>query len=220
MIHLTNGRRKADEAPMNPEPAPVEPTQSQTEPDADSSGSAQSPAADTSDDDALITAGRGGIRWAPVLAYGLVPALALLLAIGAGYLKWRDATVRDSQIAATDSVRAATESTVKMLSYRPDTVDKDLEAAGDRLTESFRDSYAALIHDVVIPGAKEKQVSAVATVPAAASVSADQTHAVVVVFVNQATTVGKEAPTDSASSVRVTLDNIDGRWLVSQFEPI
>ena len=43
---------------------------------------------------------------------------------------------------------------------------------------------------MVIPGAKEKQISAVATVPAAASVSAEPNHAVVLVFVNQTVVVG------------------------------
>jgi Mce-associated membrane protein len=77
-----------------------------------------------------------------------------------------------------------------------------------------------LVHDVVIPGAKQKQVSAVATVPAAASVTAGPNHAVVLVFVNQTVTIGKDAPTSTASSIRVTLDKVDDRWLISQFEPI
>jgi Mce-associated membrane protein len=88
------------------------------------------------------------------------------------------------------------------------------------LTGEFKDSYTSLIHDVVIPGAKEKQISAVANVPAAASVSASENHAVVLVFVNQATTIGQDPPTNTASSVRVTLDKIAGRWLISQFHPV
>jgi Mce-associated membrane protein len=163
---------------------------------------------------------RGGIVWARWVVYGLVPALALALAVAAGFLKWRDSSARDAQVAAVDSVQAATDSTVKMLSYRPDTVDADLGAARDRLTGSFRDSYTSLIHDVVISGAKQKQISAVATVPAAASVSASQNRAVVLVFVNQAITVGNDPPTSTASSVKVTLDKVGDHWLVSQFEPV
>ena len=73
---------------------------------------------------------------------------------------------------------------------------------------------------MVIPGAKQKQISALATVPAATSTSATENHAVVLLFVNQTVVVGKEAPTNTASSVRVTLDKIDGRWLISQFDPV
>jgi Mce-associated membrane protein len=32
--------------------------------------------------------------------------------------------------------------------------------------------------------------------------------------------VGHDAPTDTASSVRVALDKIDGRWLISKFDPV
>jgi Mce-associated membrane protein len=160
------------------------------------------------------------ISWKRVVVYGVLPGLALLMALAAGYLKWQDSSVRDAQVVRIESVRAATDSTIALLSYRPDTVDKDLGAARDRLTGTFRDSYTSLTHDVVIPGAKQKQISAVATVPAAASVSATASHAAVLVLVNQSIIVGQEAPTSTASSVRVTLDKIGGRWLISGFDPV
>lgn len=64
----------------------------------------------------------------------------------------------------------------------------------ESLTGKFRDSYTALINDLVIPGSKEKKITAVATVPAAASVSASQNHAVALVFVNQTIIIGSDAP--------------------------
>ena len=73
---------------------------------------------------------------------------------------------------------------------------------------------------MVIPGAKEKQISAVANVPEAASVSANPGRAVVLVFVNQTVIVGAGVPTDTASSVRITLDKVGDRWLISQFDPV
>jgi Mce-associated membrane protein len=77
-----------------------------------------------------------------------------------------------------------------------------------------------LTNDVVIPGAKQKQISATATVPAAGSVSADADRAVVMVFVNQTVIVGKDAPTDTASAVRISMEKVDNRWLISGFDPI
>ncbi|WP_413467743.1 hypothetical protein [Mycobacterium sp. RTGN3] len=162
----------------------------------------------------------GRFSWKRMLAYGVLPVLALILALGAGYLKWQDDSARDAQTTAAQSVQAATDSAIAMLSYRPDTVEKDLTAARDRLTGQFKDDYTGLINDVVIPGAKQKQISVVATVPAAASVSATENHAVVLVFVNQTTIMGQGAPTSTASSVRVSLDNVQGRWLISQFDPV
>jgi Mce-associated membrane protein len=160
------------------------------------------------------------IQWARVFAFGVLPAVALLLAAGAGYLKWVDSSVRDSRTARAESVQTAKDSTIALLSYKPDTVEQQLGAARDLLTGDFRDSYTSLTNDVVIPGAKQKQISAVATVPALASVSANPQHAVVLVFVNQTVVVGQDPPTDTASSVRVTLDKIGNRWLISKFDPV
>jgi Mce-associated membrane protein len=107
-----------------------------------------------------------------------------------------------------------------MLSYKPDTVDKDLNAARDRLTGNFRDAYTQLTHDVVIPGSRQKKISTVANVAAAASLSATQIRAVVLLFIDQTTTIGNDPPTNSASSVRVTLDKVGDRWMVSDFTPV
>lgn len=168
----------------------------------------------------MATTSKTPSRWRRVVAYGVLPALALSLTLGAGYLKWRDFAAHDSQSASTESVRAATDSTIAMLSYRPETVERDLAAARDRLSGSFKDSYTALTHDVVIPGSRQKQISAVAVVPAAASVSASETHAVVLVFVDQTISMGGDPPSNTASRVRVTLDKFGGRWLVAGFDPI
>jgi Mce-associated membrane protein len=160
------------------------------------------------------------IRWSQAIVFVVLPALALLLASVAGFLKWQDGSAREAGVARAESVRAATDSTIALLSYKPDTVEKDLDAARSRLTGSFLNAYTSLTHDVVIPGAKQKQISAIATVPAAASTSATENHAVVLLFVNQSVIIGQDAPTSTASSVRVTLDKVGGRWLISQFDPV
>jgi Mce-associated membrane protein len=175
---------------------------------------------DGSDDDEESTSPARQVRWLRAIAYVVLPALALLLASAAGSLKWQDGSARDARGARAESVRAATDSTIALLSYKPDTVEKDLDGARGRLTGTFLNAYTSLTHDVVIPGAKQKQISAVATVPAAASTSATENHAVVLLFVNQTVIVGQDAPTSTASSVRVTLDKVGGRWLISQFDPV
>jgi Mce-associated membrane protein len=161
-----------------------------------------------------------GFNWPRVLVYGVLPGVALTLGMTAGFMKWQDSSVRDSDVAAVESLQTAKDSTVALLSYKPDTVERDLAAARDRTTGEFRDSYTQLTDDVVIPGSKEKQIAAVATIPAASSVSANPNHAVALVFVNQTVTMGKDKPTESASSVRVTLDKVGDRWLVSGFDPV
>jgi Mce-associated membrane protein len=160
------------------------------------------------------------VGWVRALAFGVLPVIAMILALCAGYAKWRSDTVRDAELAGIESVQAAMDGSVAILAYEPDTVERDLNVARDRLTGSFRDSYTSLINDIVIPGAREDNISAVADVPAAGLVSVDDNHAVVLVFLNQTTTIGNDPPTDASSSVRVTLDKVDGRWLISGFDPV
>lgn len=163
---------------------------------------------------------RRHIRWSRVLAHGALPAIALLLALGAGYFKWVAGSADDLARARAESVRVAGDDAVALLSYRADLVEKDLAAARERLTGEFKDAYTELTRQVVVPGAKEKHISSVAKVNAAASVSASASHAVVLAFVDQTVTIGDGAPTDTQPVVRVTLDKVDGRWLVSRFDPV
>ena len=170
--------------------------------------------------DAASAAGRRRVAWANVAVYGLLPAAILALGGAAGYLQWKDVSLAQSDTAKKESTKAATDGTIALLSYKPETVDKDLEAAKKYMTGNFLNSYTSLTRDVVIPGSKQKKISAVATVPAAAWTKATPDRAVVMLFVDQTMIIGDSAPTSTASSVRVTLDKVEGHWLISQFDPM
>jgi Mce-associated membrane protein len=188
----------------------------------------------THDDDAVAddddqaeeeeTAGRIAasrrVNWARAMVCGVLPAVALLLAVAAGYLKWQDSSASQDATAQIESAQAAKNSTIAVLSYQPDKVDQQLGAARDLVTGEFREAYTQLTRDVVIPGAKQKQISTTASVPAVTSVSANEKHAVALVFVNQTTVIGGDPPTASTSAVRVTLEKVNGRWLISKFDPV
>jgi Mce-associated membrane protein len=146
--------------------------------------------------------------------------LALLLVASAIWLYSGTATRRATEMARADAVAAARESIVEMLSYQPATADQKLSAARDRLTGPFLDDYNQLIQTVVIPGAKQKKITAAAEVPAAAAVSGSADRAVVLAYVDQSLAVGSAAPTRTNSSVRVTMEKVDGRWLIAGFDPI
>jgi len=181
-------------------------------------GTDESAAADETQD--LTASVRRPFDWARLFVWVVLPGVAFLLVVAAAFLKWQDATVRGSEALGNQALQAARQGTVALLSYKPDTVERDLTAARDLLTRNFRDSYTKLTDDVVIPGAKQQRISAVAQVPAAATVSANGKHAVVLVFVNQATVIGDGTPTDTASTVRLKLDKVGNKWLISEFEPI
>jgi len=158
----------------------------------------------------------------PIALRGIaVPLLLLIATFASGWLLWDGATRRGAGQAGAQALQVARESIPAILSYQSGTAEEDLtSAAQDRLTGEFLADYSQLIATVVVPEAKQKGISALATVPAAAVVSADTRRAVVLAYVDQSITVGNQTPTETNSSVRVTMDNVDGRWLISGFEPI
>ncbi|OBF58147.1 hypothetical protein [Mycolicibacterium monacense] len=176
----------------------------------------EAPAA-TSGEATPVQAGRNIGR---IVAYVVLPVVVLAMACGVGFLKWQANSIGASQATAAQSVSAATEIATAMLSYRADQVEQDLTAASDRMTGEFRNEYTTLINDVVIPGAKEKRVSAEATVPAAALVSSSADRAEVLVYIDQTTTVGDDPPSATTSSARVSLEKVGDRWLLAGFEPV
>ena len=206
----------------NADGAPVE------DPEADEGVTSTGPLGDdgpmtTAEDEAPAVAATGflrRVRWSRLTVFVALPLMAMFLAGGAGYAKWRDVSVREGDTARIEASQVAHDSTIALLSYAPDDVEQKLGAARQLLTGQFQDSYTSLINDLVIPSAKQKRIASTATVPAVAAVSASATHVVTVAFVNQTVTMGDGAPTNTASSVRVTLDKVGGRWLVSSFEPV
>lgn len=134
----------------------------------------------------------------------------------------RDASNRDDAVrsgaAAADAARV---SIAEILSYQPATAAQSLPAAADeRLTGKFHDDFTQLIKTVVLPDAVGKKIAATATVRAVAVVSSEAGHAVLLAYVDQTMTAGSEAPTRTAPVVRVTMDEVDGTWLISGFDPI
>ena len=151
----------------------------------------------------------------------LAPALLAVVLVATGIWLLRDTSSRQAaQRAGTEAVAAARESIAAMGTYRPDTAGKDLPAARDRLTGPFLDAYTQAIQTVVIPNAKQQRISSVVTVPAASVVSAQRTRVVVLAFVDQALTVGSEEPTANPARYRVTMESVDGRWLIAGFDQI
>lgn len=214
------GETESIAAQADTEPEAESEAESEAEPQAKAEAAVADTADESNDDTAAVDESTRGIDWARVLAYGILPGLALILALTAGYLKFVDNSVRNGDVARVESMQAAKDSTIVLLSYTPDKVEQQLGDARNLMTGEFKESYTALTNDVVIPGAKEQQISAVATVPALASISAEPDHAVVLVFVDQTVVIGAGTPTDTASSVRVTLDKVAGDWLISGFDPV
>jgi Mce-associated membrane protein len=161
---------------------------------------------------------------------GAIPVIPLALVLGllaAGSLaawvyfsQYRPDIQTDAAVEQS-AVNAARDGTVALLSYKPGTLKQDLDAAKSRLSGEFRDYYDQFSKDVITPAAQSKGVTTAAQVVGAATTELHRDSAVVLVFVNQATT-SKERPDPSmaASSVLVSLARQHGDWLITKFDPV
>jgi Mce-associated membrane protein len=123
--------------------------------------------------------------------------------------------------AANVALDAAKNGTVALLTYSPESLDKDFAAAKSHLTGDFLSYYTQFTEQIVTPAAKQKAVKTSAAVVRAAVSEIHPDSAVVLVFINQNTT-SKENPDGSfaASAVKVGLKKINGTWLISAFDPV
>lgn len=157
----------------------------------------------------------------------VVPIVLAALLIGsAGFASWvylnQFRPDRETNAAvAGDVVRAAGDGSVAMLSYAPESMDKDFATAKSHLTGDFLNYYSQFTHDIVTPAVQQKSVKTSATIVQSAVSELKPDSAVVLLFLNQ-TTTSKENPAGSftASSVKVGLTDVDGNWLISSFDPV
>lgn len=121
----------------------------------------------------------------------------------------------------TSAVNAARDGTMALLSYKPDTLKQDFDAAKSHLSGDFLNYYDQFTKQVITPAAQSKGVTTTAQVVGAAATELHPTSAVVLVFVNQVTT-SKERPDPSmaSSSVLVSMTRVNGSWLISKFDPV
>lgn len=153
---------------------------------------------------------------------GLVVAVvtSALLAGGVWALQLRAvAGVADRDAA----VAAAEQTTTALLSYDPQNVNGLVDRVGASLTETFRSDYATLISQAIAPATTQQQVSTEAAVVGSSVVleASEGDRVVTLLFVNQTTRAGAEgAPKVAGSRVEVTMDDVDGRWLVSDVKPV
>jgi Mce-associated membrane protein len=126
-----------------------------------------------------------------------------------------------SPAASNVALDAAKSGTVALLSYSPETLDKDFAAAKSHLTGDFLSYYTQFTEQIVTPAAKQKSVKTSAAVVRAAVSELHPDSAMVLVFINQNTT-SKENPDGSfaASAVKVGLKKINDTWLISAFDPV
>lgn len=149
----------------------------------------------------------------------LLAVVAVALAAALLVFQYRPDSRGDA--AKNDVLSAATEGTVALLSYSPESLDQDFAAAKSRMTGDFLNYYTQFTEKVIAPAAKEKTVKTSASVVRSAVAEIHPDSAVALLFINQTTTSAeKPDPALAASSVRVTLSKVEDSWLISAFDPV
>lgn len=140
-----------------------------------------------------------------VAVVGLLVAAALGLLAALFVFSYRPDREVDAQ-AAGAAVSAASDGAIAILSYSPDTLDRDFSSARSHLTGEFLSYYDQFTQQIVAPAAKRKSVRTSAVVLRAAISELHPDSAVVLLFVNQTTqSADRPEPALTSSSVLVKL---------------
>jgi Mce-associated membrane protein len=152
--------------------------------------------------------------------------LILLLLISGGAATWlyfkqyRPDKQTDAAVVSA-VISSASDGTVALLSYSPDSLDKDFAAAKSHLSGDFLSYYNQFTEQIVAPAAKQKSLKTNARVLGAAVQEIHPDSAVVLVLVDQSTTSKDNPdPAMASSSVLVSLTRVNGNWLITKFEPV
>ena len=157
-------------------------------------------------------------RWRLIsLAIAVVAAIGLAGAVF--FLQYRP-NLQTNDAAAHSAIKAASDGTVALLTYSPESLDNDLAAGKSHMTGELLRYFTGFSQYFVAPAVRRQGIKASASVLRAAVADMHPDSAVVLVFVHQTTTSkDKPDPVLSTNSVRVTLTKVDGSWLIAKFEP-
>ncbi|MCV7031777.1 hypothetical protein [Mycobacterium sherrisii] len=185
-------------------------------------------AVEATDADAAEQPERSGraalLAWLKAKAVPITLISLLLLSGGAAawlYFQQYRPDQQTNAAVADAVVSSASDGTVALLSYSPDSLDKDFAAAKSHLSGDFLSYYNQFTEQIVAPAAKQKSLKTNARVLGAAVQELHPDSAVVLVLVDQSTTSKDNPdPAMSSSSVLVSLTKLNGAWLITKFEPV
>jgi Mce-associated membrane protein len=148
---------------------------------------------------------------------------AAVVMLGAGvFLLWQHVnnytTISQDSTAA---LAAAQTDAVTILSYNYATIGGDTAKAEQDLTGKFRQQYTGLVNQEVIPAAEQRHISSQTHVVGGSVVHAQPGEVTVLLFLNQTVTaLSLKTPSLTGSRVRMVMNKVGPRWLVSQLTPL
>lgn len=156
-------------------------------------------------------------RLLPIVLAALLVASAVAVAL-LGWGAYSESRAQRTQDAA---LAAARDDTTQVLSYNSTTLDADLARSRALISGGFAAKFEELASSVIVPAVRQQSLSTKATVVRAAVIDAQSDQVRALLFVNQTTTVaGQPAPHNATNQVRVTMTWTDGKWLISDMQPL
>lgn len=158
-------------------------------------------------------------RWRPIILSALLIAAA---GFGAGYFDFvYRPDLETNNATARQVIRAATDGAVALLSYSPETLDRDFTNAKSRVTESYLPYYQQFAEKIVGPAALSGQLTTTAFVVKASVTEIQPKYAVVLAFIKQKTaSKDRPEPVVTSSSLQITLTKVKGSWLIEKFDAL
>jgi Mce-associated membrane protein len=162
-------------------------------------------------------AGSPARRLLPIVLAALLVASAVAVAL-LGWGAYSESRAQRTQDAA---LAAARDNTTQVLSYNSTTLDADLARSRGLISGGFAAKFEELASTVIVPAVRQQSLSTKATVVRAAVIDAQPDQVRALLFVNQTTTVGGQpAPHNATNQVRVTMTWTNGKWLISDMQPL
>lgn len=157
----------------------------------------------------------------------LLLAVALTTAaLSTGFAGWYFVSkfrpdLQTNDAVARHVVRVASEGTVALLSYSPETLGKDLDNAKSRVTENYLAYYQQFAEKVLGLTAMRGRVTTTASVIKAGVAELQPQSAVVLVFIKWKTSSNETPqPVVTSGKLKVALAKVKDSWLIDSLESI
>ncbi len=151
----------------------------------------------------------------------VLAALVLASAVAVALLGWQAIRAADAERTEAEALDTARISTGQVLSFDSKTIDADLARARALVSGAFAAQFDQRVNEVIMPAIRQQAITTKAEVVRSALIDARPERVEALLFVDQTTTSSTNpAPQRTPVQVRVTMTNVDGRWLISELQPL
>lgn len=153
--------------------------------------------------------------------------VVIALAAGAVTFTLLNRNERESDEKAQQALAEVAANLNRLLSWDADNLDAETQEELKLLTEEFAADYEGLVRENIAPAAKDGGLSATARVVGQGVISMNGDEAVLLYFVNVKVSDASaersaedSGQTDVGSRIKVEAVLVDGKWLISTYDPI